>query len=53
MQRSQDQTEQLAQMLTDSRKRTLDLISDLDDEQMIGSQLRIVNPPLWEIGHLA
>ena len=40
-------------MLTDSRKRTLELISDLDDEQMLGPQLRIVNPPLWEIGHLA
>ncbi len=53
MQRSQDRTEQLARMLTDSRKRTLELISDLDDEQMIGPQLRIVNPPLWEIGHLA
>ena len=44
---------QLAEMLVDTRKRTLDLISDLNDEQMLGPQLRIVNPPLWEIGHLA
>ena len=43
----------LAEMLVDCRRRTLDLISDLSDEQMLGPQLSIVNPPLWEIGHLA
>ncbi|HEV8043842.1 MAG TPA: SUMF1/EgtB/PvdO family nonheme iron enzyme, partial [Rubrobacter sp.] len=53
MQNAQEQTERLADMLVDSRKRTLELASDLSDEQMIGPQLRIVNPPLWEIGHLA
>ena len=53
MQDTREQTEQLAEILVDTRKRTLDLISDLDDEQMLGPQLRIVNPPLWEIGHLA
>jgi iron(II)-dependent oxidoreductase len=40
-------------MLLDTRERTLDLISDLDEDQMMGPQLRTVNPPLWEIGHLA
>jgi len=40
-------------MLLDTRKRTLELISDLDEDQMMGPQLRTVNPPLWEIGHLA
>ena len=53
MQNAQEGTERLAAMLADSRKRTLELVSDLSDEQMIGPQLRIVNPPLWEIGHLA
>jgi gamma-glutamyl hercynylcysteine S-oxide synthase len=53
MQNAQEQAERLAGMLVDSRKRTLELVSDLTDEQMIGPQLRIVNPPLWEIGHLA
>jgi len=48
-----EQSDELAGMLTDSRKRTLELVSDLTDEQMLGPQLRIVNPPLWEIGHLA
>jgi iron(II)-dependent oxidoreductase len=53
MQDAQEQTERLAGMLLDSRKRTLELASDLSDEQMIGPQLCVVNPPLWEIGHLA
>jgi iron(II)-dependent oxidoreductase len=43
----------LAPMLVDARKRTLDLIEDFTDEQMLGPKLAIVNPPLWEIGHLA
>jgi iron(II)-dependent oxidoreductase len=53
MQSAQEQIERLTEMLVDSRKRTLELGSDLSDEQMMGPQLRIVNPPLWEIGHLA
>src|SRR5918994_3985982 len=53
MQNTRVRTEQLAGMLVDTRKRTLELVSDLNDEQMMGPQLRIVNPPLWEIGHLA
>lgn len=40
-------------MLTEARARTLDLVADLTDEQMIGPRLSIVNPPLWEIGHIA
>jgi iron(II)-dependent oxidoreductase len=35
------------------RSRTLALVDDLDDRQMIGPRLSIVNPPLWEIGHVA
>src|SRR5918997_4991067 len=53
MQDTRNLTEQLTGMLVDSRRRTLELVSDLDDDQMMGPQLRIVNPPLWEIGHLA
>ena len=33
--------------------RTLNLVADLDDQQLIGSRLRIVNPLIWEIGHVA
>lgn len=43
----------LQQMLIDARARTLALVSDLTGAQLLGPQLVIVNPPLWEIGHLA
>jgi gamma-glutamyl hercynylcysteine S-oxide synthase len=39
--------------LQEARARTLELIADLSDEQMMGPRLAIVNPPLWEIGHVA
>src|SRR5579862_6957716 len=44
---------ELAAMLEEVRTRTLDLVSDLSDQQMLGPQLQTVNPPLWEIGHAA
>jgi len=44
---------ELVRLLTDARRRTLELVADLNDEQMIGPRLAIVNPPLWEIGHVA
>ena len=43
----------LAVLMRDFRDRTLALVADLDDQQMIGPRLVIVNPPLWEIGHVA
>ena len=43
----------LAAWVRDARRRTLDLIADLDDAQLMGSHLAIVNPLLWEIGHVA
>ncbi|GAC1346218.1 MAG: ergothioneine biosynthesis protein EgtB [Myxococcales bacterium] len=46
-------TESLRQALVDSRARTLALTSDLDDAQWVGPRLPIVNPILWELGHLA
>src|SRR6266480_7543454 len=39
--------------LQEARERTLVLITDLDDEQLIGPRLSIVNPLRWEIGHIA
>ena len=44
---------ELIRSLTDARMRTLQLVADLTDEQMIGPRLSVVNPPLWEIGHVA
>jgi gamma-glutamyl hercynylcysteine S-oxide synthase len=41
----------LASWVRDARQRCLELVADLDDTQLLGPQLAIVNPPLWEIGH--
>ncbi|MDP8981943.1 MAG: SUMF1/EgtB/PvdO family nonheme iron enzyme [Acidobacteriota bacterium] len=40
-------------MLLDSRRRTLELVSDLSDEQLSVPVVDIINPPIWEIGHVA
>jgi len=44
---------ELAALLRDARARTLALLADLNDEQMRVPRLAIVNPPLWELGHVA
>jgi iron(II)-dependent oxidoreductase len=44
---------ELAAWVRDARARTLDLVADLSDEQLMGPRLAIVNPLLWEIGHVA
>ena len=43
----------LEQILRDADARTIALIEGLDNDQLIGPKLRIVNPMLWEIGHIA
>ena len=40
-------------MLQDSRRRTLALQADLSDEQLNTPLLPIINPPVWELGHVA
>jgi len=44
---------QLAAQMRDARARTLELVDGLDAEQLMGPRLPIVNPMLWEIGHVA
>jgi iron(II)-dependent oxidoreductase len=44
---------QLIATMREFRARLLGLVTDLDDLQMIGPRIAIVNPPLWEIGHVA
>ena len=44
---------ELLECLRDARARTLALVEDLTDDQLLGPELAIVNPPLWEIGHVA
>jgi iron(II)-dependent oxidoreductase len=43
---------ELARWVSDARARTLELIADLDDDQLMGPHLAIINPLLWEIGHV-
>jgi iron(II)-dependent oxidoreductase len=44
--------EALSSMLTAARDRTLSLATGLDGARLLGPKLTIVNPPLWEIGHV-
>jgi iron(II)-dependent oxidoreductase len=44
---------QVAAALEDARRRTLELVEDLTDEQLRVPLLPIINPILWEIGHVA
>ena len=44
---------ELADWVTDARQRTFDIVADLTDEQIMSPYLSIVNPLLWEIGHVA
>lgn len=39
--------------LQEAREHTLSLVADLNDDQMFGPRLSIVNPLRWEIGHVA
>ncbi len=44
---------ELSTWVRDARACSFALVSDLDDDQLLGSKLEIVNPLLWEIGHVA
>jgi iron(II)-dependent oxidoreductase len=50
---SKTRTNDILDALQEARRRTLVLVVDLDDRQLFGPRLAIVNPPLWEIGHVA
>jgi iron(II)-dependent oxidoreductase len=43
----------LLEALGEARGRTIALVADLNEEQMIGPRLAIVNPLRWEVGHVA
>jgi iron(II)-dependent oxidoreductase len=44
---------QLIEALKETRARTLQIVDDLSEAQLIGPRLQIVNPLRWEIGHVA
>ena len=46
-------TAYLIETMQDARDRTLELVRDLDDEQLMGPRLATVNPLRWEIAHVA
>src|ERR1043166_6271151 len=50
--RDGSQPAELCRLLELSRARTLGLSRDFTPEQLLGPKLAVVNPPLWEIGHL-
>jgi len=43
----------LAHELRASREHLTRITADLDGDRLLGPKLAIVNPPLWELGHLA
>ncbi len=43
---------ELVQNLLDARQRELEVLAGLTDDQMLGSRLRIIEPPIWEMGHV-
>lgn len=43
----------LERLLLAARARTEGMTRDLEGERLLGPMLDIVNPPLWEIGHVA
>ena len=43
----------LSNQLNDARRRTRALTEDLEGPQLLGPELAIVNPVLWELGHVA
>ncbi|MBI4510408.1 MAG: ergothioneine biosynthesis protein EgtB [Deltaproteobacteria bacterium] len=44
---------ELAEWVSDARRRTLELVSDLSEEQLTVPMLEILNPFRWELGHIA
>src|ERR1041385_498235 len=43
----------LSSWAQEARRRTIELYADLSDRAMAVPYLRIINPPLWELGHVA
>jgi iron(II)-dependent oxidoreductase len=46
-------SEYLAQIVDDARAATLAFLQDIGPDRLMGPKLDIVNPLLWEIGHVA
>jgi iron(II)-dependent oxidoreductase len=44
---------ELVDWVRDARQRTIDLVADLPDDKLMGPRIPLINPLLWEIGHMA
>jgi iron(II)-dependent oxidoreductase len=44
---------ELTDWVREARRRTCELVADLEGNRLLGPRLPIVNPLLWEIGHIA
>ena len=45
--------DRLIDHMRDARLRTLALVEDLSDEKLVVCRMDVVNPFLWELGHVA
>ncbi|MEE2997416.1 MAG: selenoneine synthase SenA [Pseudomonadota bacterium] len=50
---AQVSTDHLIEIMLSARQRTLELLDGLSSEQLVGPKLPILNPIIWEIGHVA
>src|SRR6266852_4661627 len=50
--RTTPSTDQILESLREARERTLELVADLSEDQLMGPRLGIVNPLRWEIAHV-
>src|SRR5437899_2353371 len=46
-------TGELVAWVRDARERTIELVTDLTDEQLMGPKLAVINPVVWQLGHVA
>ena len=46
-------TSEISAWLNDARQRTIDLVADIPDDKLFSPKLDIINPWLWELGHIS
>ena len=43
---------EISNWVRDARQRTIDFVADIPDDKLFSPKLDIINPWLWEIGHV-
>lgn len=49
---AQTTVSELIDQMVDAHTRELDIFSDLTDDQMLGPKMHLIEPPIWELGHV-